>query len=286
MAWRVTATDSFRDPWIAGRPLRVTVSGQALRDAPELCAELLSLSKSDHLAIDVSPYGHAKERPGVALLSYDHSEGSNWIVRRSSAPDEQRWLSADPAMLEGIAASVSEREGSPFEQARQLAVDLSAHRELENDFFVVTSAYALDHRADENVGLFSPAGLVSPREARRLIGTFLRARDDFRVGDNCIVDATLFYGALARGLLPTTVAAYRHCLAAARREKLERAAGHLEGIVVRVDHLAQSADHLTVLAQHEARYSAGNSVLDRQLYLPFRTSGDRFTSPILLHARR
>jgi hypothetical protein len=60
--------------------------------------------------------------------------------------------------------------------------------------------------------------------------------------------------------------AYRHCLAPERRECREVAAEHLEGIISRLEHLLAAADQLAAFAQREATYSAGNGLLDQQLY--------------------
>lgn len=266
LAFRMTSTDVFRDPWQGLRPLRVTMSSHAYESDPESCGEILSLLASDHFSVDLGG-DHQDEALRPLEFRCEQHEGPNWIIRRNSEPGRQfgRWI--DDGLIEAIGASIAERGDVGADAARQLALEIFVHDSLENDLFLTTSSYVLERRNDGNVEAFSAKGMMTPREGRRLVHAFLRSRGDFRVDAHHVVDSTLFYSGLARGLLPNTVRAFRHCLAPTRRDSLEKAAYHLEGVITRVDQLVRAADALTVLSQREARYSAGNALVEEQLFL-------------------
>jgi len=266
MAFRMTSTDVFRDPWQGLRPLRVTISAEAYESDPESCNAVLNLVKSDWLDVDLGG-SHDVEDLRRFGFEFVRGQGPNWTIRRRSQPTRSffRWI--DDGLLSFLTSSISETGDVPVNAARQLAFDLLAHDSFQNDLFLTSSEYALCRRTDSRVGLLSPKGIVSPSEGRRLVHAFLRTRGDFRLDAHHSVDSTLFYTSLARGLLPQTVRALRHCLAPAHRDALEEAAYHLEGIVTRTDQLLRAADDLTVLSQREARYSAGNALAEEQLFL-------------------
>ncbi len=266
MAFKMTATDVFRDPWQGLRPLRVTISSEAYESDPASCRAVLDLVKSDHLEVDLGG-NHDVEELRQLEFTFEHNEGPHWTIRRNAQPSRSvyRWI--DDALVDVLSSSIAEAGDVGPEAARRLTFEILAHDSLENDLFVTSSRYVLGRRTDGNVGLFSPRGMVTPREGGRLVHAFLRSRGDFRLDAHHSVDSTLFYTGLARGLLPHTVRAFRHCLAPERRNTLEQAAYHLEGIVTRTDQLLRAADELTVLSQREARYSAGNALVEEQLFL-------------------
>ena len=262
-------TDEFRDRWssTSDEALRLTLAGDALDGAPEICRRILGLAVSEHLEVAVSPFAEWSPEPPFAPFSLEQREGPHWILTRAVRDGEQDVaVYAESALLTALGKLASEDGSISQTQGERLALELSAHGGLENDFFVTLNPYSLSRRTDRNAGAFSPRGIVTPEEALRLIGVLLRFRNDFRTGAHHSVDATLFYSALARGLLPTTLRAYRHCLAPERRESREVAAEHLEGIISRLEHLLAASDQLAALSQREARCSAGNALLDQQLY--------------------
>ena len=235
--------------------------------APAICQRILGLAVSEHLEVAVSPFAEWSPKPPFTPFSLEHREGPYWDLKRAIRDGEQHvGVYAESTLLTAVGKLTSEDGSISQEQGECLALELSAHGSLENDFFVTLNPYSLSRRTDRNAGAFSPRGIVTPEEALRLIGVLLRFRDDFRTGAHHSVDSTLFYSALARGLLPTTMRAYRHCLAPERRECREVAAEHLEGIISRLEHLLAAADQLAAFAQREATYSAGNGLLDQQLY--------------------
>lgn len=266
LAFRAIATDVHRDPWQGLRPLRVTISAQAYEADRDTCTAILSVLASEHFSVDLG--GHHEDTALARLeFTFEHGDGPNWTIRRNSEPNRRFYRFVDDGLIDAISASIAESGDIGSVDARQLALEILAHDTLGNDLFLTKSSYLLERRIGGSVGIFSPKGIMTPREGRRLVLAFMRARGDFRIDSHRTVDSTVFYSGLARGLLPNTVNAFRHCLAPSHRAGLEEAAYHLEGIITRLDQLVRAADDLTILSQREARYSAGNPLVEEQLFL-------------------
>lgn len=268
MPWGPWA-DEFRDRWNpnAAEPLRLTLASDALDASPAVCQQILGLAESTNLEVVVSPFVQGSLAPSVVPFSIEHKKGPYWGVRRTNREGEPLFsVDAEPELLTSLGKVVSEDGSMTSEQGKHLILELKAHEAFENDLFVTLNEYSLNRRTDRNQGIFGPRGIVTPEEALRLVGVLLRFRNDFRVSTDVNVDFTLFYSALTRGLLPTTMRAYRHCLSSNHRECLDTAANHLEGIIARIEYLLTGADQLAALAQREGRYSADNKLLAQQLY--------------------
>jgi len=225
----------------------------------------MSLAKSPHISFEVSEEVGTQAEAAIGRFQMQHRDGPYWSLMSTNSPGKTWGLDVQDGWVDQVGGDIAAESGVSPEEGRSLVLEILAHRQLENDLFVSTTS-ALHARRIKSGGLFNRIGVVSPREAIYLIGALLRDRGDFRVDQISIIDATIYYASLARGLLPNTIAAYRHCLAPSRRGHLERASEYLEGIISRVEQLARACDLLTILSQQEGIYSAGNSLLDSELY--------------------
>jgi hypothetical protein len=261
--------DPFLDPWQGRRSLRVTITGEALRNNRRVCERIAFLARITDLDVYMCPPPSTTDFPkAVCQLSYSRVDNNYVDIQIVGDANRMRSAFAPRELLTAVAQGFVEGDGLQIEDAESLAMDLLAHRELDADIAVVESRSALEKRGG-NHGLFAPNGLMSAREALTTIEVFLRLRHSFileaDVSSSLETDAGSFYGAVTRGLCPVAISALRYCLNPSHAD-MANAANYLQGFFARLSDLLSASDELAHLAQIEAHMGGNNTIVDRQFY--------------------
>lgn len=252
VAWPLPRRQELVSPFRRGkneRPIRLTLHSEMLGDLPSDEQEYLDAL----LDLAGLPWVEAAQTcpsrfPQLAI-DYDYQMHDELLAEVGQGEGSPYGYIQEKGELPQLAARLAGQEEVGHPEARAMYADLliaQAHMAVRYDLLVTTSRRLLDRRDNHELLKANP---VLPSEAVKLVGLFLRSRDEYRFRDDSDERPPLhlyrysFYNILAREHLPNFWF-FRDACAWSRRENTQQVA---ESILTRGMRALEARDALGML---------------------------------------
>ncbi len=163
---------------------------------------------------------------------------------------------------------IAEWFGLSQDRARELCIEIFAHRILGNHIFITSDKRLIADR--DYHGFLSDAGIHSIDEANEKAGVILRRSGTYpleKVGSSSrVTSGGLIYSELAQELLPAVLSAFRSTVNPKAPANLESVHEFINAILTSYSQLLMSLDELALLHWEDQYIGGNNNLLEKQMY--------------------